>query len=96
MVLHHHTWYGHIKPAHGNVILGHVRRALNDPCEIVESKTVPGTYVLLNHDVSQPANEKTLKVPLLADPETGTNIVTSAYYSDATFHGKVVWSRGNG
>lgn len=95
VVLHRHTWYGHVKPQHGNVILGHVRKAITDPCEIVESKTVPGTYVLLNHDVSLPAGESTLRVPLLADAATGTNIVTSAYYSDASHHGAVVWRRGD-
>lgn len=95
VLLHHRTWYGHIKPAHSTVLLGHVRQAINDPCEIAESKTVPGTYLLLNHSVALPSGEKTLRVPLLADPQEGTNLVTSAYYSDATNHGNVVWRRGD-
>lgn len=96
VVLHRHTWYGHIKPGHSEVLLGHVRQAMNDPCEIAESKTMPGDYLLLNHSALVDGEAKTLRVPFRPDPGTGTNIVTSAYYSDATDHGNVVWRRGDG
>lgn len=95
IILYAATWYGHVKPSHSTVLLGHVRKAMNSPCEIAESHTVPGDYVLLNHDVSLPDGETTLRVPVRSVEESGTNIVTSAYYSSSTSHGNVVWRRGD-
>ncbi|MBJ7410829.1 MAG: hypothetical protein JHD15_10790 [Phenylobacterium sp.] len=96
VVLLRHTWFGHIKPRHGNVMLGHVRQAMTDPCEIAESTSVPGDYLLLNHKADNPSGQTTLRVPLRLDVQAGTNIVTSAYYVDATTSHKVVWKRGDG
>jgi hypothetical protein len=93
VVLYHHTWHGHIRPAHTDVLLGHVRQAMNDPCNIAESKTVPGAYLLLNTS-AQNASGQILRVPVLPQ-EDGTNIVTSAYFADATSHA-IIWDRGDG
>ena len=89
-----HTWYDHVRSEHHDVLLGHVRQAMNDPCEIVASKTVTGSYLLLNHQAQSTAGT-TLRVPVRPLP-TGTNIVTTAYYSGANSHGIVVWRRGDG
>jgi hypothetical protein len=94
LVLHRHTWFQHVKPNHPDVFLGNVRQAMNDPCEIAQSKTVPGTYLLLNNRALNSAGQ-TLRVPFKPLPD-GTNLVTSAYFSDATGHGKIVWRRGDG
>jgi hypothetical protein len=66
---------------------------MTDPCEIAESKTVPGDYVLLKKDVETESGI-TLRVPVRIDG-SGTNLVTTAYYADATSHGKVIWKRGD-
>lgn len=92
IVLHHHTWYGHIEPNH-DVDLQAVNRTIADPCLIAESATVPGDYVLVNQ---QDVNDfgEALRVPVRPQ-STGTNIVTSAYHVSSNFHGKIVWKRGD-
>lgn len=94
LVLFDHTWHIHVQPNHPDVYLGNVRQAMTDPCEIAESKTVPGSYVLLNNTAFNSAGQA-LRVPVKPLPD-GTNVVTTAYFSDATSHGNIVWRRGDG
>lgn len=91
VTLYKHTWENHIQPQHPEVDFFSVKNAMDDPCYIVESATVPGTFVLVNE---RNPNEwgDALRVPV--KPAEGHNIVTTAYYSNAKSHGAIVWIRG--
>jgi hypothetical protein len=65
---------------------------MNDPCHIATSNTVPGTYLFLNTNAVNAAGQ-VLRVPVHPQGD-GTNIVTSAYFADAT-NKNIVWNRGD-
>lgn len=92
IVLRHQTWYGHVEPEH-DVEIQAVNRTMSDPCFITKSITVPGDWVFVNEQDRNDWNE-VLRVPVrMIGP--ATNIVTTAYHTDATFHGQVIWQRGD-
>jgi hypothetical protein len=92
ITLHKHTWELHIATGHPDVEFGHVRDTLNDPCTICASVTTPDSLVLVS-GINTNQYGDALRVPIKL--VGGNHIVTSAYYSSASSHGKIVWKRGD-
>lgn len=92
VTLYKHTWNDHIEPAHPDVDFFAVKSTMDDPCYICGSATVPGTLVLVNENDRNEAGDA-LRVPI--KPDSGHNIVTTAYYTNSPSHGKILWRRGD-
>lgn len=93
VTLYKHTWENHIEVFHPDVGFFPVKNTMDDPCYICTSATTPGSLVLVNEKDTNGAGDA-LRVPI--KPDGDHNIVTSAYYSNAQFHGTVIWKRGDG
>lgn len=93
LVLHKHTWHGHIEPFHRDTDFNHVQDTMRDPCYICESKTEDGDWVLISNRNTNEFGD-VLRVTVRED--NGVKLVTNAYYSAARSHGKVLWRRGDG
>jgi hypothetical protein len=93
LVLHKHTWHGHIGAFHSDTDFGHVQSTMRDPCFICESKTEKGDWVFINNGNT---NEFGDVLRVTVRNAAGVNLVTNAYYSSAVNHGKVIWRRGDG
>src|SRR5688500_11639575 len=91
LVLHKHTWNGHIMVFHSDTDFQHVQVTMSDPCYICESKTEPGDWVFIN---TGNVNEFGDVLRVTVRNIEGVNLVTNAYYSGAQIHGNVVWRRG--
>ena len=91
VTLYKHTWENHIELSHPDVDFFSVKNAIDDPCYICASATVPGSLVLVNERDSNDYGDA-LRVPVKLEQDN--NIVTTAYYSEAASHGTVLWKRG--
>lgn len=92
VLLRKQTWDVHIQQGHPDVDYQHVASTMRDPCYICESATVEGDLVLVSE---QNTNQHGDALRLPVTPEEGNYIVKTAYYSAASSHGAVVWSRGD-
>jgi hypothetical protein len=93
IVLHKHTWHGHIEPFHVGTDFGHVQLTMSDPCYVCASKTEVGDWVFINEGC---ANEFGDLLRVTLRHIEGVNLVTNAYYSQARSHGAIIWRRGDG
>lgn len=94
VTLYEQTWLQHVQQRHPEVLLGHIRQAMTDPCIISPSKTETGAYLLVNEGAKNDAGQ-VLRVPVRPMSD-GTNIVTTAYYASAGTHTPILWRRGDG
>lgn len=91
--IYEQSWSAKVALDHGDVSYTSVIKTLEDPCVVCESKTQPGSLVFVNQvDTNQHGHALRVPVKVYAD---GTGTFKSAYYSGASSHGKVVWSRGD-
>lgn len=93
ITLYKHTWEDHIQLGHPEVDFFHVKNAIDNPCYVCASATVPGALVLVN-EIDRNESGDPLRVPIKPDG-ADNNIVTSAYYSNSTSHGTIIWTRGD-
>ncbi len=93
ITLYKHTWEDHISAGHAEVDFFHVKNAIDNPCYVCASATVPGSLVLVN-EVDTNESGHALRVPIKPDG-ANNNIVTTAYYSSAKSHGTIIWTRGD-
>lgn len=85
--------WAHIKSGHPEVPYEQVVEAITDPCHVTESRTGPGTYLLINTFATNSEGQE-LRVPVKPFGD-GTAVVKTAYYGNASSHGTIVWSRGD-
>lgn len=93
IILHKHTWHGHILLSHPEVEIFQVQDTLEDPDYICDSKTRPGDFVFVCEGNTNDHGEG---MRVAVRTQDRINFVTSAYYSGSATHGTVLWSRGDG
>jgi hypothetical protein len=91
IILYKDTWETHILWSH-DVEFFHVQDTLADPDYICASKTEEGDWVFVSEGHTDEHGRPNRVAVRNVD---GQNIVTSAYYADATWHGVVLWRRGD-
>lgn len=93
IILHQHTWFGHIKIGHPEVDLDQVQDTLSDPDYICDSRTRPGDWVFVCEGNTNDYGEG---IRVAVRHQDGMIFVTSAYYSGSPYLGTVLWRRGDG
>lgn len=93
IILHQHTWYGKIQRGHPEAEYHQVTDTLEDPDIICQSRTRPTDWVFFCEGNT---NDHHQGMRVTVRREAGVNFVTNAYYSGSTFHGPVLWRRGDG
>lgn len=93
IILHEHTWYGKIHKWRPEVDYEQVQDTLEDPDMICESKTRPADWVFFCEGNT---NDFHQGMRVTVRQEDAAPFVTNAYYSGSTFHGSVLWRRGDG
>lgn len=91
--IYQQSWDQKVAIDHSDVPYDAVLRTIKDPCMVCESKTTPGSLVLVNTQDTNPHGH-VLRVPI-KPYGNGTATFKSAYYSSATSHGTVIWNRGD-
>jgi hypothetical protein len=93
ILLHKHTWYGKIQRWRPEVEFFQVQDTLEAPDIICESRTRAPDWVFYCEGNTNDYGEG---MRVTVRHEGGVNFVTNAYYSDSSFHGHVLWRRGDG
>jgi hypothetical protein len=93
ITLYKDTFDRHILWGHPDVEFFHVQDTLSDPDYICASETEDGDWVFVCEGNT---NDHGDGMRVSVRNVDGQNIVTSAYYSAASWHGKVLWRRGDG